>query len=92
MIVSFVRERFSPRPMAANASHTVRGIYLGGFLAKTAGTITVVAKDPSGLSDVTYVDAIPVTAGVYTPIPVVFPSNEGFTVTLAGGASGTLMV
>lgn len=88
----FVRERFSPRPMGVDATAAITGPYLGGFLAKTAGTITIVSKDPTGLSDVTLVDAVPVTAGVFTPIPIVVPTNNGFTVTLAGGASGTLMV
>lgn len=86
-----VRERFSPKPMAANATIQVVGTEIGGFLAKTGGTISVVAKDSLGTSDVTLVDAVPVTAGIYTPIPIVVPA-VGYTVTLAGGASGTLMV
>jgi hypothetical protein len=89
--MSFVRERFNPKPMAVNASEQIRGIYLGGFLAKTTGTITIVGKNSTGETDVTYVDAVPVTAGVYTPIPITLPTPE-FTVTLLGGASGTLMV
>jgi hypothetical protein len=51
----------------------------------------VTAKDALGTSDVTLVDAVPVTAGIYTPIPITVPAT-GFTVTLGGGASGTLMV
>jgi len=86
-----VRERFSPKPMAANAVLTITGPYLGGFLCKTSGTITIVSKDAGGTIDVTLVDAVPVTAGIYTPIPIVVPAT-GYTVTLAGGASGTLMV
>lgn len=86
-----VRERFNPVLMAANASYTIRGQNIGGFLAKTAGTITVTSTDASGLNAVTLVDAVPVTAGVYTPIPLEFPARGG-TVTLAGGASGTLFV
>lgn len=89
--MSSVRESFSPVLMAANASYTIRGIYLGGFLAKTSGTITITAPSANGLTTVTLVDAVPVTAGIYTPIPIVFPSAHA-TVTLAGGASGTLMV
>jgi hypothetical protein len=89
--MSFVRERFNPVLMVANASYPIPGIYLGGFLAKTTGTITVTAPSSDGLSTVTLVDAVPVTAGIYTPIPIVFPS-AGATVTLSGGASGTLMV
>lgn len=87
----FVRERFNPVPMAANAAYIVNGTHMGGFLAKTAGTISVTAKDPLGLTDVLIVDTIPIAAGSYTPIPIVFPAMGG-TVQLAGGASGTLMV
>lgn len=86
-----VRERFSPKPMAANAVLAIAGPVLGGFLAKTSGTITIVSKDAAGTADVTLVDAVPVTAGVYTPIPIIVPAT-GYTVTLAAGASGTLMV
>lgn len=87
-----VRERFNPVPMAANTSYVVRGPSMGGFLAKTSGTITVAAANPLGTSTVTYVDAVPVTAGAYTPIPLEFPTGAGGTITLAGGASGTLFV
>jgi hypothetical protein len=89
--MSFVRERFTPKPMGINASLGITGPYLGGFLAKTAGTISIVSKNDLGVSDVTLVDAVPLTAGVYTPIPIVVPTT-GYTVTLGGGASGTLMV
>jgi hypothetical protein len=89
--MSFVRERFNPRPLGVNAVAAITGIYLGGFLAKTSGTISIVTKDSTGLNDVTIVDAVPVTAGVYTPIPIVV-QTPGYTVTLADGASGTLMI
>lgn len=89
--MSNVRERFSPKPMGADTSIDIPGPYLGGFLAATSGTITVTSKDALGTSDVTLVNAVPVTAGIYTPIPLVVPAT-GYTVTLAGGASGTLMV
>ena len=89
--MSMVRERFSPKPMTANATLAINGPYLGGFLCKVSGTISVVAKDALGTSDVTLVDAVPVTAGIYTPIPIVVPAT-GYTVTLGGGAAGTLMV
>lgn len=90
-----VRERFNPVPMAADSSYSVRGQHISGFLAKTSGTITVVSRNALGTADVTVVDAVPVTAGVYTPIPIIFPAgNDAIngTVTLAGGASGTLLV
>lgn len=93
--MSYVRERFHPVLMAANTSCQIRGAHLGGFLAKTSGTITVTSKDASGVNTVTLVDAVPVTAGIYTPIPIIFPATNDTingTVTLGGGASGTLMV
>jgi hypothetical protein len=68
---------------------------MGGFLSKTSGTITVTSFSADGSTVVTLVDAVPLTAGIYTPIPMVFPAgNAGInaTVTLGGGASGTLMV
>lgn len=86
-----VYERFTPHPMAANEVKTIPGPVLSGFLAWTSGTITVVGRDAQGTADVTLVDECPVTAGIYTPIPMKLPS-PGFTVTLAGGASGTLCV
>ena len=89
--MTMVRERFNPVLMGANATYQVQGPHIGGFLAKTSGTITITSRNALGNSTVTLVDAVPVTAGIYTPIPLIFPATAG-TVTLAGGASGTLMV
>lgn len=89
--MTFVRERFNPVPMAANSTYVIQGPQMGGFLCKVAGTISIVTKDATGVNDVTIVDAVPVTAGDFVPIPVMFPTT-GATVTLAGGAAGTLMV
>lgn len=86
-IMSNFRESFHAVPMLANANYLVRGSFMGGFLTKTAGAISVV--DAAG---VVLIDAIPLTAGVYTPIPISFNSIDGGTVTLSGGASGTLFV
>lgn len=80
------RERYTMRPMAANSSFVVRGFSVAAFLAKTGGAITV--TDQNGLA---VVDAIPVTAGQYLPIPGMLQTPGG-TVTLSGGASGTLFV
>lgn len=81
-----VRERFHPVAMDADTEYPLTGIHMGGFLAKTNGTITVTEVDGTVL-----VDAVPVTAGIYTPIPCTF-QNTGAVVTLAGGASGTLFI
>lgn len=89
--MSSVRERFNPVLMGANSSYRIDGPHMGGFLAKTSGTITVAGRDALGTSAATFVDAIPVTAGIYTPIPLIFPA-PGAQVTLGGGASGTLLV
>lgn len=88
-----VREGFKPTSIGTNGTLIFSPAYLGGFLAKTSGTITItiVVGSYSGQSTVTILDAIPVTAGIYTPIPAYFvPVQNGCTVTLAGGAAGTL--
>lgn len=87
-----VRERFNPVLMAANTAYVVRGPSMGGFLAKTSGTLTVTATGSQGNGSTNFVDAVPVSAGVYLPIPLEFPAGAGGTITLAGGASGTLFV
>ena len=80
------KEKYAPKPaMGVDATLMVPGVQLGGFITKTAGTITVVN------GGVTYVDAVPIAAGQYMPLPLGF-NEPGITVTLAGGASGTLLV
>jgi len=81
--MSKFQEAYSAQAMAANATFQP-GSFIAGFLAKTGGTLTL--TDAAG---VVRVDAVPVTAGVYTPMPF-FTGGPGATVTLAGGASGTL--
>lgn len=78
-----VRESYTPVPVDVNATVTLGGNCLGGFLAKTGGTVTVV----NGLG-VTILSAFPVTAGVYYPMP--FNVGEGATFTTAGGAGGLI--
>lgn len=79
-----VQEIYAPQPIAANGAATVKGNQLGGFLCTVSGTLTVTLSDATVI-----VNAVPVTAGVYTPLP--FGLN-GLTATvqLAGGAAGTL--
>ena len=86
-----VRERFNPVPMAANTAYEVKGLQIAGFLPTVSGTLTVAGKAADGLTAVTFVNAVPVTAGVYVPLPCSF-TVPGTTVTLAGGAAGTLFV
>jgi len=82
-----VRERFRPQPMAANSTFVIKGPNLGGFLASVSGTLTLTDADGTVL-----VNAVAVTAGVFTPLPFVFNSSQGATVVLAGGAAGTLAI
>ena len=87
--MSQIQERYRPVAIAANATATLPATCnIGGFLCKTAGAITVV--DSKG---VTVIDAVAVSAGIYTPMP--FQLAGGGTpivVTLSGGAVGTLGV
>lgn len=84
--MSTVQERYRPMLMAANATAVVKGEQVAGFLCKTTGTISVTTN-----GGILTVDAVPVTAGIYTPLPFFLGINGG-TVTLASGASGTLAV
>jgi hypothetical protein len=78
-------EYYSAKPMGLNASLGV-GTHIAGFLAVTAGTLTVTDADGTVL-----VNALPVAAGgPFIRIPVMFNTSSGGKVTLAGGASGTL--
>lgn len=82
-----VREQYKIVDVASNTSDIVfHGKLIGGFLAKTSGTITI--KDHN---DNTIIDAFPVTAGNSTPLPIIMPGQQG-TITSAGGASGYLLV
>lgn len=88
MACSIVRERYTPHPIGANGTLVLTGDSLGGFLCISAGSITVVRNNDDG-STTTIINALPVTAGVYVPLPFYLGKNNG-TVTLAGGASGVL--
>lgn len=84
--MSNYKERYTATPMAANATARFNGSQLGGFLAVTAGTITI--TDDAGVVDLA---AFPCAAGQYVPLPILVNTPTGGTVTLAGGASGTLL-
>lgn len=92
---SHVKVRCRGQFLAADTTTFLSGINgVSGFLATTAGTITVSYQDGSNgtsIVTVTPVQAVPVAAGGYTPIPLEFSQNGG-TITLAGGASGTLFI
>lgn len=79
------KEHYNAKPMAAN-SQQVCGVSIAGFIPITAGTLTVTDADGTVL-----VAAMPVAAdGLFRRIPLLSRTNAGLTVTLAGGASGTL--
>lgn len=75
--------------MAVDAAVTLVSPFLGGFLAKTAGTVSITDADGT-----TVLDAFPVAAGIYHPLPMNLAGQRnttGAVVTLGGGASGTLL-
>lgn len=83
-----IEERYTPVVVGVNATVRVYGQQIGGFIAVTSGTITIV--DNGG---VTILSALPVTAGVYYPLPMYLKNgSQQATFTTAGGASGTLLV
>ena len=82
-----VRERYRPQLMGVDTSYEVKGGQVGGFLAKTAGTLTMTDADGTVL-----VSAQPVAVGAYVPLPFMFRTAAGGTISLAGGASGTLAI
>jgi hypothetical protein len=79
------KERYTPTVVAANATVAVTGSQTGGFLAITAGTITLTDLDGN-----VELNAFPVAAGQYVPLPILL-NTLGGTFTAAGGASGTLL-
>ncbi len=79
------KERYTPTVVGANATVTITGSQTGGFLAVTAGTVTL-----TDLNGVVKVNAFPVAAGQYVPLPILLDTIGG-TFTAAGGASGTLL-
>lgn len=84
--MSTLKERYTPVVVGVNATVKLAGgSQIGGFLAKTTGAITVV--DGQG---VTIVNAVAVTAGIYTPMPFLIQGGNQARVTTSGGASGTL--
>ena len=92
---SKVKERFRGQFLAADTTTFLSGINgVSGFLAATAGTITVSYQDGSNgtsIVTVTPVQTVPVAAGGFALIPLEFAQNGG-TITLAGGASGTIFI
>lgn len=76
--------RYSPLPVGLNATVNITQNEIGGFLAITAGNITLTKADGTVVFS-----AFPVTAGSWTFLPFYIGHNGG-TLTAAGGASGVL--
>lgn len=79
-----IKEHYAAKPIAANGTLKT-GVTISGFLCTTAGTITITDADGTEL-----VAATAVSAGIWTRIPLLTNTSAGATVTLGGGASGTL--
>jgi hypothetical protein len=85
---NIIQERYNPVPLGVAATYTLpQGSPTGvaGFLCVTAGTITITRAD-----GVVVVNAFPMTAGTYVPLP--FYVGSGSIIALGAGASGTLGV
>jgi len=88
-----VSERYSPVPVGVNTTVSSPNTNaVGGFLCVTSGTISLSNLNTlQGVQQyMTIFTSLPVTAGVYYPIP--FQTNGGYSFTTAGGASGVLGV
>lgn len=84
--MSAIQERYSPIVLGANGTAPITGSAVGGFLCTATGTITITRTVGGDL-----ITAMPVTAGVYYPIPFYIGATGG-TVTLATNAAGVLGV
>ena len=83
--MSMIKEYYRPQPLAANAVYVSNASHIAGFLATVAGTITV--ADGGG---VVVLNAMPLVLG-FNRIPLQLNTTAS-TVTLAGGAAGTLLL
>ena len=79
------KEHYAAHPMAADTSRPC-GVTIAGFIATVAGTLTITDADGTVLVDGMAVDP----ASGFIRIPLLANSSAGCTVTLAGGAAGTL--
>lgn len=80
---------YKAEPIGVDATFTIRGSKVGGFIAATAGTIQFVIRGQQGQPDVT-LPAVPLTAGQEWDMPFFCGTVSRSTVTLAGGCSGVL--
>lgn len=83
----YAMESYTPLAIAADAdvSISTQACYVGGFTCVVTGTLTLRRENAAGAI---VVDALPVTAGNYHPLPYSMPT--GAFVELNGGAKGTI--
>lgn len=79
------KEHYAAKPMAANSSR-VCGVTIAGFIATATGLLSITDADGTVLVDGMAVDP---TNG-FIRIPLLANTSAGCTVSLAGGAAGTL--
>lgn len=81
------QEYYAAKPMVAGVALLV-GVAVSGFLcvSSTAGTLTITDADGTVL-----VNALPLTAGQWIRIPLLFRTAAGGTVLVTNGA-GTLFL
>jgi len=85
-----IQEQYHGVPIAADGTYESSGIGTGGFICVTAGTLSITRRNlTQPLTGVAVLTAFPVSAGTVYGLPILM--NAGYTVTLAGGASGTLL-
>jgi len=75
---------FKPTAIGVNGTSLVKSPMLAGFICVTSGTLTVTSA-----AGVVLLNLFPVTAGTSHPFSM-YVGQEGCTVVLAGGASGTI--
>lgn len=83
-----IQKYYHAQALGVNAVQAFAGIAVGGFLAVTAGTITITAPSTTGAT--TLLNAFPVAIGTAYDLSI-YTGTNGCVVTLAGGASGTIL-
>ena len=78
---------YKATPVGVNATVTILGSKVGGFIAATAGTVQFIIQE--GSNTVT-LPAVPLAAGQEWDIPFFCGTTARSTVTLSGGCSGII--
>lgn len=86
-----IKERYNPIVMTANATVQITDAQVAGFLCTVSGFLSVSRLTADSALAGLIVNTLPVTAGVYYPMPFFLGANGG-SATCSGGAAGTLGV